>query len=152
MHKRIKPAGKPLLSGGGAISVAATALALLSLTSAGLAVAHAGGEEKVQPVMRQAIPEAPGKTVLVATVTYAPGQDSTPHKHPGSIFAYVVEGSVVSQLDGSPAKTYGAGESWYEPPGAHHLVSRNASTTRPAKLLVFAIAGEHDPVKQPLEH
>jgi quercetin dioxygenase-like cupin family protein len=72
--------------------------------------------------------------------------------HPGSIFAYVLEGRVTSQLEGGSAKTYGPGESWYEPPGAHHIVSRNASATKPAKLLVFAIVGDNDPVKQPIPH
>jgi quercetin dioxygenase-like cupin family protein len=126
--------------------------AALALAFCGVAQAHDAGEEKVQPVMRQAIPEAPGKLVLIATVTYKPAQASEAHMHPGSIFAYVLEGHVVSQLEGAPARTYGPGESWYEPPGAHHLVSRNASKTQPAKLLVFAIVGEHDPVKMPITH
>ncbi|WP_420994153.1 cupin domain-containing protein [Cupriavidus sp. 30B13] len=136
--------------------LAAVVPALLALPGAGQARAHApdgkpgAGEENVQPVMKQAIPEAAGKNVLMATVTFAPGQVSTPHTHPGSIFAYVLEGSVVSQLGGEPARTYAAGQSWYEPPGAQHLVARNASKTRPAKLLVFAIAGEGEPIKQPL--
>ncbi|SAK65632.1 cupin 2 domain-containing protein [Caballeronia hypogeia] len=114
--------------------------------------ASAHDEETVRPVMKQAIPEAAGKNVLMATVSYKPGQASEPHMHPGSIFAYVLEGHVTSQLEGSPAKTYGPGESWYEPPGAHHIVSKNASATKPAKLLVFAIAGDADPIKQPIPH
>jgi quercetin dioxygenase-like cupin family protein len=130
-----------------AIKLTVTALALAFCSAAH---AHEAAEEKVQPVMRQAIPEAAGKNVLIATVTYKPGQASAPHMHPGSIFAYVLEGHVVSQLEGAPPKTYGPGDSWYEAPGAHHLVSRNASKTRPAKLLVFAIVGEHDPVKLPI--
>lgn len=116
------------------------------------ATAHDASEETVRPVMKQAIPEAPGKNVLIATVSYAPGQASEAHMHPGSIFAYVTQGHVISQLEGSPARTYGPGESWYEPPGAHHLVSRNASDSEPAQLVVFAIAGEHEPIKTPLPH
>ena len=108
------------------------------------------GAEVVAPVTKQAIPEAAGRNVLMATVAYKPGQASEAHMHPGSIFAYVLEGHVTSQLEGSAAKTYGPGESWYEPPGAHHVVSKNASATKPAKLLVFAIVGENDPVKQPI--
>ncbi|CDY75212.1 putative exported protein [Caballeronia glathei] len=129
---------------------AATLATTLALFGAGAARAHDAAEETVTPVMRQAIPEAAGKSVLIATVAYKPGQASESHMHPGSIFAYVLEGHVVSQLEGSPAKTYGPGESWYEKPGDHHLVSRNASRTKPAKLLVFAIVGEGDPVKQPI--
>jgi quercetin dioxygenase-like cupin family protein len=132
-------------------SIKVTAAALM-FALCGVVHAHDAAEEKVQPVMRQAIPEAAGKNVLIATVSYTPGQASEAHMHPGSIFAYVLEGHVVSQLEGSPARTYGPGESWYEAPGAHHLVSRNASKTKPAKLLVFAIVGEQDPVKLPIPH
>ena len=73
-----------------AIKLAVTALAL---TCCSVGHAHDTAEEKVAPVMRQSIPEAPGKNVLIATVTYKPGQASAPHMHPGSIFAYVLEGT-----------------------------------------------------------
>nr|WP_321878267.1 cupin domain-containing protein [Paraburkholderia bannensis] len=125
---------------------------MAALCGAGSAFAHDATEEKIAPVMKQAIPEAPGKNVLIATVTFAPGQDSQPHMHPGSIFAYVTQGHIESQIEGSPARVYGPGEAWYEPPGAHHIVARNASKTEPAQILVFAIAGEHDPIKKPLPH
>ena len=140
------------------VIIAAVVPAMLVLAGAGQARAHTpDGEprpsgEQVQPVMKQVIPEAGDKNVLLATVTLAPGQEAEPHVHPGSIFAYVLEGSVVSQLGGEPAQTYAKGQSWYEPPGAQHLVTRNASKTRPARLLVFAIAAEGQPIKQPLPH
>ncbi|MDR5828754.1 cupin domain-containing protein [Caballeronia sp. LP006] len=120
--------------------------------SASRVFAHDAAAEVITPVMKQAIPEIAGKNVLMATVSYKPGQASEAHMHPGSIFAYVLEGHVTSQLEGSSPKTYGPGESWYEPPGAHHLVSKNASATKPAKLLVFAVAGDGDPVKLPIPH
>ena len=115
------------------------------------AQAHDGaGAETVQPLMRHALPEAPGKQATLITVSYAPGQASAPHLHPGSVFAYVLEGSVVSQLDGEEAKTYTQGQSWYEAPGSRHLVSRNASDSAPAKIVVWLVGGESEPVKQPL--
>jgi len=133
-------------------SLLIVALALGALAGAGQAWADDAGSETVTPVMSQSVPEATGRKVLMLTVEYKPGQASEPHRHPGSIFAYVLEGHVVSQLDGSATKTYGPGESWYEPPGAHHVVSKNASGTEPAKLLVFAIAKDGDPVKLPIPH
>jgi quercetin dioxygenase-like cupin family protein len=126
------------------------AAALLALAAPAAWAHDNASAEKITPVMKQAIPEAAGKDVLMATVSYKPGQASDAHMHPGSIFAYVLEGHVTSQIEGSPAKTYGPGESWYEPPGAHHVVSKNASRTRPAKLLVFAIAGDGEALKQPI--
>jgi quercetin dioxygenase-like cupin family protein len=122
-------------------------LVLMSMLALATLTASA---ETIAPVMKQSIPEAPGKNVLIATVSYKPGQASEAHMHPGSIFAYVLQGHVTSQLEGSPPKTFGPGESWYEAPGAHHVVSKNASATQPAKLLVFAIAGEGQELKLPI--
>jgi quercetin dioxygenase-like cupin family protein len=128
----------------------ALTLLVLGMAFTGPALAHDGGEESVQPLMKQPLTDVPGKNVMMATVTLMPGQSAAPHLHPGSIFAYVLEGQVVSQLEGQEPKTYSAGESWYEPPRAHHLVTRNPSTSKPAKLLVWAIVGPADPIKVPL--
>ncbi|NDJ90762.1 nectarin 1 [Mycolicibacter kumamotonensis] len=59
--------------------------------------------------------------------------------------AYVISGAVRSQLEGEPAHVYQAGETWSESPGAHHIVSENASATEPAELLaVFLVdTGDH---------
>ena len=57
------------------------------------------------PVMKQAIPEAPGHTAQIITVNYGPGQASDAHMHPGSIFAYVLEGEiVVTPKGGEPVR------------------------------------------------
>ncbi|WP_411877897.1 cupin domain-containing protein [Polaromonas sp. YR568] len=123
----------------------------VAFSAAPWAAAHdAAGEEKVTPIQMQKLPDVPGKQVAMAVVSYEPGQASTPHFHSGSVFAYVLEGEVVSQLEGQPPVTYKAGESWYEPPRAAHLVSRNASGTRPAKLLAWLLMDEGGQIKQPL--
>ena len=54
--------------------------------------------------------------------------------------AFVVAGSIESKVGDDPAQTYGAGESWWEPPGAIHHISRNASDSAPATLLAVYIA------------
>ncbi|MEY2170640.1 MULTISPECIES: cupin domain-containing protein [unclassified Rhodanobacter] len=126
-------------------------VAPVALVASGPLLAHEpAGKESHQLLMQQALPDAPGKHVVMLTVNYAPGASSDAHLHPGSVFAYVLDGAVVSQLEGQPARTYHKGESWYEPPRTHHLVSRNASGTQPATLLVLAVAGEGEPVKLPL--
>jgi quercetin dioxygenase-like cupin family protein len=127
------------------------AWALGALMSAGAAQAHAmGDEEKVTPLQLQKMLDAPGKQAVMAMVSYKPGQASTPHQHGGTVMAYVLEGSVVSQLKGEPPKTYRAGESWVEAPHVPHLQSRNASRTRPAKLLVWLVMDEGGQVKEPV--
>ncbi|MBK1819351.1 cupin domain-containing protein [Burkholderia orbicola] len=112
--------------------------------------AHEAGDS-VHAIMQQAVPEAPGKLVVVATVDYAPGQASEAHKHLGSVFAVVSKGEVLSQVNGGPLRRYRAGEGWYEPPGSRHQVSRNASATEPAQLVVFGLTGEHQPLKSPID-
>ena len=107
----------------------------------------APGKTAVRTVLTQAIPEDAGREARVLEVVYPPGAASAPHRHPGAVIAYVAEGEVVSQLgDGEPV-TYRAGESWYEAPGQLHAVARNASATRPAKLVVFFLARRGAPVK-----
>lgn len=83
--------------------------------------------------------QAPGHQLRAITVTYAPGQSSSPHKHGGDVFAYVLSGHVRSQLGGGQLHIYGPGESWFEPAGAHHVVSGNASATEPASMLVVFV-------------
>ncbi|UPG86682.1 cupin domain-containing protein [Luteibacter aegosomatis] len=90
------------------------------------------------------LPNVPGKKLMAVEVVYPPGAASLPHHHAGSafIYAYVVSGGIVSEVDGGGEKTYTAGQSFYEAPGSHHQVSRNVSTTEPAKLLaVFVVDG-----------
>jgi len=129
------------------ISIAALGLASLY---GGLAEAHEAGQETASVLQAKALPDAPGKFGVVALVSFEPGQAATPHLHDGSLFAYVLEGEVVSQMAGEEAVTYRQGDSWYEIPRLGHPVARNASTSKPAKLLVWALIGEGKPIKEPL--
>ncbi|WP_446741249.1 cupin domain-containing protein [Sphingomonas sp. H160509] len=61
------------------------------------------------------------------------------------MFAYVLEGAVRSSVNGSPVRIYRAGESWSEPPGAHHSVSANVSATKHAKLLAVFVPRTQTP-------
>jgi quercetin dioxygenase-like cupin family protein len=131
------------------LSLVAPVLMLASLQASAHEAAE--GQEKVIPLLQKAMPDAPGKQGVMVTVNYGPGQASTAHLHPGSVFAYVLEGEVISQLEGHEPVRYKAGDSWYEPPRVPHLVSRNASTTAPAKLLVWLVVGEGEKVKEPLK-
>ncbi len=94
----------------------------------------------VHEVFKQSLPRMPGNEVIVVTVDYAPGESTPPHEHPGATFAYVLKGAVVSQLGDEQPHTYTEGQMWSETPHQHHTVSKNASATEPAKLLVFFIA------------
>jgi quercetin dioxygenase-like cupin family protein len=118
-------------------------LCALALAGLGAGAAHADDKSaKVTPVYEHALPNVPGKSIRGVLVEYGPGGSSPAHRHPSSAFIYatVLEGTIRSQVNDGPVKTYRAGENWSESPGDVHKVSANASTTEPAKLLaVFVV-------------
>jgi len=87
--------------------------------------------------------------VTVSVVDYAPGRVGKVHHHAGFVLAYVLEGMIVTKISGQEEKTYQPGEMFYEPPGSTHEVSRNASETQPAKLLVMIFAKKGVPLTMP---
>lgn len=75
--------------------------------------------------------------VHVNWVDYPPGRVGARHKHPGFTLAYVLEGAVITKITGQAEQTYKTGQMFYEPPGAIHEVSTNASQTERARLLAM---------------
>ena len=129
----------------------AAPLAVLALSVSASAFAH-DPSEKVTILQDEALKNVPGKKALMIEVDYKPGQSSIAHKHEGTAMAYVISGTIISQVKGDKAITYKAGEYWYEPAGSEHLVSKNASATQPAKLLVFMVLSPDEKVLIPLEN
>lgn len=66
-------------------------------------------------------------------------------------FIYVLEGSVVMQVNGGKQVTLTPGQTFYESPDDDHIVGRNASSTRPAKFLVFLVKDKGAPILVPIE-
>jgi quercetin dioxygenase-like cupin family protein len=98
--------------------------------------------DTVEPITSHALPNVPGKRVTIVRVFYGPGGFSRAHRHAGSVTAYITRGEVRSQLAGGPVETFKVGQSFFEPPGATHLVSANASNTEPAELIAVFVADE----------
>jgi len=111
---------------------------VLVFALAGAAVGRAQ-EAEVTPLMAKPLIGIPGKEVLMITVEYPPGGTSAAHRHNANTFVYVLEGSVVMQVAGGEAVTLTVGDTFYETPDDIHVVSRNASATAPAKLLVAMV-------------
>ncbi len=109
-----------------------------------LGSAHAG-TGKATTLMTKELPDFPGKEGMVELVEFAPGEVSQPHRHNADLFVYVLEGSVVTQVKGENPKTVHTGGVFYESPTDVHSVSRNASETEPAKLLVFYVKAKGAP-------
>jgi quercetin dioxygenase-like cupin family protein len=119
-----------------------TTLALGAILGAGglSLLRHEGAT--VKPLMAEDVAEKiDGKAarVSMSEVSWGPGASSAPHRHPGAVFGYVLEGVLETQLAGQPLKTLKAGDSFYEPTMALHAVSRNPSKTAATRVLVVMV-------------
>jgi quercetin dioxygenase-like cupin family protein len=104
---------------------------------------HAGkGQVKVtQLSQRDIIEKLDGKnaSVTVSEVTFEPGQEDLSHRHAGPVFGYVLEGEYEHALNDEPARTYKAGETFYEPSGSLHRLARNPSAKARTRLLAVIL-------------
>jgi quercetin dioxygenase-like cupin family protein len=102
---------------------------------------HPDNGERVTPVLDY--PTRDGLAVQAVRVDYEPGGFTRgTHRHPAGAYVYVIEGSVLFGVDDGEPVVLKAGESFYEPPGALHSVSRNASEDVPASLIAFFVLGK----------
>jgi quercetin dioxygenase-like cupin family protein len=104
---------------------------------------------KVTQVMTRDLEGIAGKEMLVLVVEYPPGGVSQPHRHNASVFVYVLEGTVTMQVEGSAPVTLKAGETFFEAPGDVHVTSANASSSLPAKFLVYMVKDKGAPASTP---
>jgi quercetin dioxygenase-like cupin family protein len=119
---------------------------LLLAFSSAIALSSANSQVgTVTRLMTKDLPDVPGKEGMIEIVDFAPGEVSQPHRHNADLFVYVLEGSVITQVKGGSPQTVHAGEIFYESPTDVHIVSRNASETQPAKLLVFYVKAKGTP-------
>jgi quercetin dioxygenase-like cupin family protein len=128
--------------------------AALAFSMAGPVSAHDAAGETVTQKFEAVIPNIPGKSLIAVEVDYAPGAASAPHTHAKSafIYAYVISGAIESKVNDGETRIYRAGESWSEPPGSFHPISRNASKTQPARLLAVVVVDTNDkPLTTPVK-
>lgn len=120
-----------------------TAVAVLTCMAT---ICPALAQPSVTPKFSRSIPNIPGKSLIVVEVSHEPGGRSTAHRHAGSafIYGYVLSVTIRTQVEGGPVQTLKAGESFYEAPGAHHLLDENASKTESAKFLAVFVVDTKD--------
>jgi quercetin dioxygenase-like cupin family protein len=94
---------------------------------------------KVTPLMTKDLPDIPGKEVLMLNVEYPPGGADPVHRHNAHGFIYVLSGSIIMGVKGGKPVTLTPGQTFYEGPDDIHTIGRNASTTKPAKFIVFLL-------------
>lgn len=97
---------------------------------------------QVTPLSCEPLADVPGKVVTTLRVDFPPHGFTPAHRHPGAVTAFVVHGAVRSQMQGLPAHTYTAGQTWFEPTGELHLFAENSSATEPAQLLAVIVSDE----------
>ena len=121
--------------------------ALVLALGIGLAagITAAGHDEKHESVKllaaRDIAEKIDGKEAKATAVevTFEPGQAGAPHRHPGPAFGYVLEGEYEWAIDDNPAKVLKAGDTFYEPAGCLHRVSRNPAAKGKTRLLAWVI-------------
>jgi quercetin dioxygenase-like cupin family protein len=127
------------------LSVATSALLLQYVSAA------SAEPPTVAALMTKDLTSAAGKEVLMMTVEFGPGGVDPIHRHHAQGFIYVIEGSVEMQVKGGKLVTLTAGQTFYEGPDDIHVVGRNASSTKPAKLLAVLVKDKGAPALVPEE-
>jgi quercetin dioxygenase-like cupin family protein len=94
--------------------------------------------------------DLPGREGVMLTVEYPPGASSPKHRHNAHTFVYILEGTLIMQVEGGERMTLKPGDTFYETPEDIHTVSMNASKTEPAKALVFFVKRQGEPMTVPV--
>ena len=124
-------------------------IVLCMVAIAAVAATAVAQEAKVTPLMTQDLTGIDGKEGTMIMVEYAPGGSSPEHRHNAHAFVYVLEGAVVMQVKGGKEVTVVPGQAFHESAEDVHAVSRNASTTNPAKFVVFFVKQKGAPLTVP---
>ena len=120
------------------------ALAVCAVGVGGIALARhgeQGGARVTQLSRRDIVEKLDGKDagVTVEEVAIEPGGRVAPHHHTGPVFGYVLEGEYEHALDDEPVTTYKAGDTFYEPSGCVHRVTRNPNARQRTRLLAVIL-------------
>jgi quercetin dioxygenase-like cupin family protein len=100
-----------------------------------------GGAKVTQLSRRDIVEKLDGNDAKVTVVEVAiePGGRVLPHRHTGPVFGYVLEGEYEHALNDDPVTTYKAGDTFYEPSGCVHRVTRNPSARAKTRLLAVIL-------------
>ena len=105
----------------------------------------------VVEIFRRDHPEDAGKEIIIKRVEFRPGAADVSHVHPGMVTGYVETGTFETQLKGEPLKTLKAGDTFFEPPGSHHMVARNPDASSKTVIIAFVVNPKGAPVSTPLK-
>jgi quercetin dioxygenase-like cupin family protein len=129
-------------------AVFVSAVVLCAAMAGSPASAQVKAKERARIVFSQSLPRLDGDHLkaTVVEVNYRPGESSSPHSHPCAVTGYVIEGALRTQVKGDAEAIYKAGESFYEAANGIHIVSANASQTKPAKFIAYFVCDRDTPL------
>jgi quercetin dioxygenase-like cupin family protein len=110
--------------------------------------AHAAQVTELQSRRLSGIPGKEGTMILVE---YEPGDGDPIHRHDASVFVYVLEGTIIMQVQGSERVTLRQGDTYFEGQNDVHLVSKNASSTETARFVAVLVKNVGAPILTPVE-
>src|SRR6188768_4262187 len=118
------------------------AIAGIGLGAVGMAAVEHAGHGNVRTIAERDIAEKlEGKDSKVAfvEVSLEPGEMNAPHRHPGPVFGYMLEGEFEWAINDEPAKVFKAGDTFYEPAGCLHRVSKSAAKKGKTRVLAVIV-------------
>jgi quercetin dioxygenase-like cupin family protein len=124
------------------------AFAVVALaTSVGVLNAQQPGFKRIEVQDRDL--SIPGRHAVQARAEFDPGAGVGRHTHPGEELSIVLEGTVILEIDGQPARTVKTGESIFVPAGVVHAAKNGGN----GKAVVFAtyIVEKGKPVATPVQ-
>ncbi len=124
----------------------------LGIAAAGLVLligVPAFSQSTANAVFQTDVADVTNQEILVLEVNYEARNDSPVHRHNAHTVVYVLEGTVTMQVAGGDLQTLGPGDVFYETPNDIHSVSKNASDTESAKILVFFLKGKDAATTEP---
>jgi quercetin dioxygenase-like cupin family protein len=126
-------------------------IAFVMATPAMAADAPPAAGAPVPTLYSTALPDVPGKQLIVVRLKLAPTGSAKPrpHRHPGSVYVYVTQGTARLGVEGQPVQVVPAGGSFFEPKGALHVVAESASPTEPAYAIAVMIVPDGAPLVLP---
>jgi len=120
------------------VLAAGIGLAVAGMTAAGPDENHSGTVKAL--AARDIVEKVDGKeaSATAVEVMLEAGQEGAPHRHPGPVLGYVLEGAYEWAIDDQPARVLKAGETFYEPAGCLHRVSKNPARAK-TRVLAWVI-------------
>jgi quercetin dioxygenase-like cupin family protein len=114
------------------------AIGIVAATVAGMVVISAQQPGFSRTTLQQADLSTPGREVVQAIAEFQPGATVGWHTHPGEEAGYLLEGSFLFEVEGKPAVTLKAGQTFFVPAGVVHNAT-NHGTIRTRVLATYIV-------------